>query len=456
MWGVVNGNYAGINASLINPSSIMHSRLYLDVNVATADIFLENNALYIHREDYRPLSFLRSGDKLPEYGKDDLPFDYYRNKNRKDLHLSARVQGPSFSVARRDDAFGFSTAFRTVFSARDIPYEIIPFAYEGLNFEPQHNINYNNDDFLISGMSWSELGFTYAHTLSRRGPHHLTGGITASLLLGFAGFYLDMANIDYIVNNDSTLNLRNARGGMAYSPASWPADRLFSGRGVKFDLGITYEKKTYGYSSYRTNKLCKQPYEDYHYRLGISLLDLGAIAFSSQASRHQYDDVGAFWMPVDTVNFTGLDPFTRMLSEVLYGDPGASLRAGRFSVPVPAAASVQFDYHYLDNWYLNATVLVPLHMNGAYLYRPAQLSVTPRYETQYFELNVPVSLYDFRYPRMGVSARIWFLTLGTDNLLGFLNLTDFTGFDLYVSVKFNFLKGRCRRTSWGCDHNLSR
>jgi hypothetical protein len=90
------------------------------------------------------------------------------------------------------------------------------------------------------------------------------------------------------------------------------------------------------------------------------------------------------------------------------------------------------------------------------LYRPAQLSVTPRYETQYFEVNLPVSLYDFRYPRMGVAARIWFLTLGTDNLLGFLNLTDFTGFDLYVSVKFNFLKGKCRRTSWGCDHSLSR
>ncbi len=79
MWGVVNGNYAGINSTMINPSSMMHSKLYMDINIATADVFFENNAFYIHREDYKPLSFLKADADFPEYGKDDLPFDYYRN-----------------------------------------------------------------------------------------------------------------------------------------------------------------------------------------------------------------------------------------------------------------------------------------------------------------------------------------------------------------------------------------
>ena len=85
MWGVVNGNYAGINSTLVNPSSMLHSKLYLDINLATVDLFFENNAFYIHKEDYKPMAFLRSDVNLPEYGKDDLPFDYYRNESRKNI-----------------------------------------------------------------------------------------------------------------------------------------------------------------------------------------------------------------------------------------------------------------------------------------------------------------------------------------------------------------------------------
>ncbi|RLD52917.1 MAG: hypothetical protein DRI97_13995, partial [Bacteroidetes bacterium] len=129
MWGVVNGNYAGINSTLINPAGMLHSKLYLDVNVATADLFFENNAIYIHQGDYKPIAFLQDDKNLPKYGIDDLPFDYYTNDQRKDYHFSALIMGPSFSISRRDDAFGFRTAFRTVISGRDIPYEFVTFAY---------------------------------------------------------------------------------------------------------------------------------------------------------------------------------------------------------------------------------------------------------------------------------------------------------------------------------------
>ncbi len=455
MWGVVNGNYAGISSTLINPTGMLHSKLYLDVNVVTADVFFENNAFYIHRADYRPVAFLRSSDNLPEYGKDDLPFDYYRNTGRKNIHLSTYVMGPSFSVSRRDDAFGFRTAFRTVVSARDIPYEIIPFSYEGLNYEPLHNINFNNDEMVITGMSWMETAFSYARTIYRRGPDHISGGLSAKALFGMAGAYLNLENLDYIVNNDSTLNLRNIRGELGFSTTSLPGEQFLNGRGFAFDLGLSYVKKRSGYSGNIRGNLCKQPYEEYRYRIGISLLDLGMMRFSGDAQQHAYDDVGIFWEHVDTVDFRGLDPFARMVSSQLYGDEYASLRGERISMVLPAAFSLQYDHHFPGDWYLNGTVVLPM-MNGvSAIYRPAQLAVTPRYETRYLEFSMPVSLYDFRYPRAGLAARFWFFTIGSDNLLGFFNLTDFTGLDLYVSLKFNFLKGKCRSRSWDCDYQRS-
>ena len=78
-------------------------------------------------------------------------------------------------------------------------------------------------------------------------------------------------NIDYIVNNDSTLNIKNVRGELGYS-ASSAGGPLFNGKGFSFDLGVVYEKKSRGYSSKRSGKLCKNPYEDYHYRIGVYTL----------------------------------------------------------------------------------------------------------------------------------------------------------------------------------------
>ena len=444
MWGVVNGNYAGINSTWINPASMLHSKLYLDINLATADVFFENNSLYIHKEDYKPLAFLRSIDNFPKYGKDDTPFDYYRNTARKNFHISALAEGPSASLVRGIEAFGIRTAMRTILVARSVPYEIIPFAYEGLNYEPQQNINYNDDIASFATLSWFETDLSYARALFRRGPEFMSGGITLKILQAYAGGYLDIENIDYIVNNDSTLNLRNVRAEAGFSSADLPPGKIVNGRGFAIDFGVVYEKRIRGYSSWRSGPLCRQPYDDYLYRLGLSVIDLGRIRFDGDARKHNYNDVGVFWEHIDTINYHGLDAFTSMISEQLYGDPDASLTSTRINIQLPTALSAQFDYHYRDNWYVNATAVMPLRLSKAYIYRPAQLAVTPRYETPYIELSMPVSLYDFRYPRVGLAARFWFFTLGTDKILGFMNLTDFTGMDLYVSIKFNFLKGKCR------------
>ena len=61
-----------------------------------------------------------------------------------------------------------------------------------------------------------------------------------------------------------------------------------------------------------------------------------------------------------------------------------------------------------------------------------------------FEVNMPVSLYNWTQPRIGFSMRVYNFTLGTDKLGGFFHMSDFTGLDLYFAVKFFFNKGNCR------------
>ena len=79
------------------------------------------------------------------------------------VHLNALVMGPSFSIARQNDAFGFRTAYRTVASGRDVPYEVVPFSYEGLSYEPLQrrtvNISYRGGNIVVK--TDCNNGFTY-------------------------------------------------------------------------------------------------------------------------------------------------------------------------------------------------------------------------------------------------------------------------------------------------------
>ena len=260
--------------------------------------------------------------------------------------------------------------------------------------------------------------------------------------------------------NDSTINVRHLDAGIGYAlPVDYnnndlPIGPLFKGWGVALDLGFTYTRTKMGHQNRKFRELCMQSYPDYLYKIGISLLDLGTISFGKNARQHEYNNVGALWEEIDTLNFDNLDQVARLASEKFYGDPDASLSGNKISMLTPAAVSAQFDYQFIPNWYINTVVILPIILGPNNIQRPTQIAVVPRYESRLFEFSVPVSLYEMRKPRIGVAARFGFLTLGTDNLGGFLPFSDFTGMDFYFSVKLNFPKGFCGRFSRtvGCQN----
>jgi hypothetical protein len=86
-----------------------------------------------------------------------------------------------------------------------------------------------------------------------------------------------------------------------------------------------------------------------------------------------------------------------------------------------------------------------LRLGAAYIYRPSVLAFTPRFESNAFDFMLPVSLYNYRTPRIGVALRLYNFTVGTEKVLGFFNVTDFTGLDFYFSVKLFLFKGNCRK-----------
>ena len=450
MWGVTGSNFAGSNSTLINPSLMSASKVYLDINLVTADFFAQNNFAYIPADDFKPTRFLREGYEFPTYGPDEQAFMRYDNRDLKRIFSSIRVKGPSAMLVYNDHAFAIHTAARSVVSGNRIPYEIANFAYEGLNFRPQWNINYRDYDFNFGAMAWGEIGASWSYTYYKYAFSRWSAGITLKYLMGYSGAYLNTENIDYIVLNDSTIDIRNmnVEAGFSlpvdYNNNDFPAGNTFKGSGLGADLGITYTRTRKGHSNQKYRNLCEQPFEDYIYRVGISILDLGAITFKDNAQKHAFKDVGYYWERIDTLDYTNIQNLVNEFSNNFYGNPVASLVDNSFSMMLPTAVSLQADYHYYKEWYLGGYFVYPIMFENSHLRRPAQLALVPRYESNELEIAMPVSLYDLQKPRVGLSARIYFLTIGTDKLGSFFGMSDFTGADFYFSIKLNFRKGYCR------------
>jgi len=452
MWGVTTSNFAGSNGAILNPASLVTSKLYLDVNLATFDIFFQNNYGYIHQKDFSPFKLLVKNPEFPEYGEDDMPFDHFWDVRDKFIYSSQLIKGPSMMLAYGRHAFALHTGARIITSTSRIPYDIANFGYYGLDYSEQHNVNYVSRNLHAASVFLGEIGLSYAYAFRKIGNEEWVAGITVKKLFSPAGAYVSADNLDYIVVNDSTINIKNMNGEVGYSfpmnydnneyPDSGP---FIKGGGYGIDIGFAFQNKDLSYQKKRFRRLCSQKYINYSYRLGISLIDLGYVTYDQNSQLHVYNDISKYWISIDTINYYNFNELTRTMSREFYGNENTSFAGDKVRLLLPTALSIQGDYHIYRKWYGGLVWIQPVHLGKSYMRRPAQIALIPRYESPKLELALPLSLYDYRMPRVGFSVRYYFLTIGTDDLLGLVGYKNFTGLDFYASIKINFRKGFCGR-----------
>lgn len=456
--GIIGSNFSGSQAIMMNPSSIVNSKLYMDVNLLSFDVSAQNNYIYISKDDYSFGGLIkeikRNVDYTNEYGfsmpRDSMRYNEtsYQHGNNINFNANSTVMGPSAMYAINDHAFGFYSAFRNYAHARNIPFEQANFVYLGFNLEDQLGLNYSSSDYGGVGASWLELGFTYARVLHKSYNKHLSGGISLKRMLSYAAAFVDVENVDFKIDDDinAIVNESNFSFGFVF-PVNYQTNEYLNelkvlGRGWGFDLGFTYQLKTRGYEINNYKKACEQEFEPYILKLGVSFLDIGKIKYTSNARVHEYNG-SILWESIDTLTFRSVQQISNDLSNHYYGSPSASLTDTTFSIGLPTTLSIQADYHYDKNVYFGGLIMLPLKISKNQLHRPSLIAFIPRYETKHFEVSMPLSFYDFNALRLGLSVRFGAVTLGTDKLGAYLGGSDFDGFDLYCMIKINFLKGRC-------------
>lgn len=462
MMGIVNSTYSGISGALINPANTVGSPYYFDMNIIGADVFVENNYVYLKKDDYRFSRFFSSSPEFPKHGPNNnlISYDYY-NASNKQAYSQLRVMGPSLAVTIGRHAFGIVTGARACISLKNVPYDIAKFGYESLAFPPQYDINYvDNKNIYAAALAWAETGVTYSYVLKQQGLDYLAAGFTAKYLLGYAGGYVKTSNIDYIMLDRDTLiiNNLNANFGMSlpldYTSNTFDNGPLFKGKGFGFDVGVIYEKKKQTVRNERFYQLCAQPYTPYFFKIGISILDIGRVRFKQNAREFEVVDGSTFWPDLTNYGFSSIDFLTQDLGNRFYGNPNQIVTSDEIKVFLPTAISAQVDVNLRENWFVNGTLVHPLFYSKAQISRPIMLAVTPRFQKPNFEFSVPISLYNWYKPRIGLSARFRRFTIGTEKISSFFHFTNFTGIDFYFSLKLSLRKGNCNSFNDGtCGNN---
>lgn len=438
MQGMLHSNYAGVNSLMENPARIADSRYWLDINIVTSDVFLSNNYFYIPHKQYG------FGGPYRRITNDAESIDIetkYETERWLKLYGGERINILSGMYNYGPHGFAITPSVRTLASARGIENNTLEdFIDDSINGTPAGAIA-QIKNARISGLSWAEIGFTYAYSFSKYKDNKWSVGATARYIFGFGGVGFDAKTIQYRKEND-TLHLYNYNFDMGGITPFGDDGGFINGHGYGIDIGVVYQKKKDGNGYTHRGPPCAQKFDPYLYRIGISILDIGRVNINKSTRQFHIEGDYGYFPGFDSWNPQSIDEMSSTAAAQYASEP--SPVSDNIKVGLPLAVSFQFDYNPFGNWFYNFTYIQggfsPLKYN---IYRPTMISFTPRYEKSWIEVDFPLSLYDWYSYRVGIAFRILYLTIGTDFFNSFTGLSNYTGTDFYFALKFNLDKGNC-------------
>lgn len=433
-FGMVQSNYSPTTTMLQNPSSIVDSEVMLDLHVFGMSTFLHSNSAYLPAKDFSFLKHVIVRDELPTA-------TFVQGRENYSLFSNVDLQFLTATYQYKQHGFGISSRVRTFVDVRKVP-EIFANAvdFPQINGDAQLNptilgLDMNANNVNISLLSYGELGFSYANAISHFDRNLIIAGISAKYLWGIAGGGINVDNLDYKIDSLGNFNYSN------FTATSAISDSVLGGKGLSFDLGITYKRmldNVTNYNPFRKEAGCR--IYDYKWKFGASLIDLGYVRFSNGGRQNSIENVSGSVSAFNGFRIPA-DPLETFENTFGVGDSSIKESTG-FTMIVPAAIVLQYDYNFeKNNLFFSFQFSHGLTPGGQFgIQRPQLVIFTPRYETRYFELAMPFGMYNLQEIRSGIMVRVGPVTVGTDKLGTLMSVTNVTGFDFYFHCAFKILQ----------------
>ena len=432
--GIAGSTRSPVNTMLNNPSTIVDSRAFIDINLVGASVFARNTLAYLDGKAFSRSMF----DTMTT-----VPLT--KRKGPFSVYADVMVQGPSATFAVKQHAFGIHTAARVVADVRGIPDNIKDMIRQGFQYRGTMGKLQKVKNVRANALAWGEAGLTYGTILSRDGDAILQGAATVKRLFGVAGAGVRLDEWTYIVHDSTHLESQTFKGEYGFNdPLS---GGYLSGKGWGFDIGFTYKVRKGSSDEYIPYNPCTDG--DYRYRVGVSLLDVGKVSFQGPFYHNTFDqNESSQWNDYQATTADEIGDIDSLINNN-FQLVAENSQDGRFKMKLPTAVSAQIDYNLEHNFYVYGVITYGLpRLNSLGVQRASYIGVAPRWETKRIEVSLPLSLYEWKAPQMGIAMRLNSIIIGSDNLGWLLFNQDIYGADIYFSVKYTaFRHWKCKTKS---------
>ncbi len=424
-------NYSGANAIALNPAAHATYPLSWDINLIGLGFSVHNSLAYIEKTTLGKTIRNRNRigpDPALNIGFNGTPLLEYnfRTQNQYSGSAIARVMTPSFIIRHHSGhSFGLFTGFRAMLTSHSIPKIANPYEIQQI----RRGQTFDIAPFKLRALSWTELGINYAYTIGVDTEGGVTLGVNVKHLQGFQGVFADNFSGTKMTRlSRDSLRVDNLKAQFGYTINYDDHVENANGSGWGFDIGAMMTIPAPD----------DRPYE---WRLGAALLDLGRINMTKNTEVHVFSTKEVFEIyEADFQNLNEQDPLNDALQRFnlrAFNNPKGSLKGNSMPFSMPAALQLQADYAFTKNLFVNGFLIQRLPFGQNVLSRDNLLAFTPRYESRWLGASLPISIWNYQQLRIGLAARLAFLTVGTDNLFSFMMPTNLYGTDFYVALKVN-------------------
>lgn len=433
--GLNTDNFNGVHGVLSNPANVVDSRTKIDINLAGISAYLSNDYVSVNSSNL--------------FGGEDIDFDddeiLFPSDNNSGL-LNVDVLGPSFMFnINAKNAIAVTTRARAFTNFNKVPGNLVEY-FESSDFD-QEVLEINNTNLRSTAHVWGEIGFTYGRVFLNNTKHFLKAGLTAKYLQG-AGFASATAT-SLGANFDPNLTTGRVNGSLEYTVSenldTDQSDQPFgdndedyefeiASTGFGFDLGVVYEYRRDDADLNAKNK------NKYLFKAGFSLTDLGSLTYDDSSQR-TYDFTGV--ADFDRDNFEDFDLDSPDFQNV------ERIERSSKKIKLPAAMHLNVDWNALNRVYLNLnTDLSLIGEDEADANRiENSVTLTPRFETQFFSFYSPVGIRQFSGFNWGAGFRLGPLYAGSGSIISNLISDESKSIDVYAGLKvpIYYSKGRSKK-----------
>ncbi|MEZ4774225.1 MAG: DUF5723 family protein [Bacteroidia bacterium] len=423
--GLQTGKTLGIYNLDLQPAAIAGQNPNVDIQLFGLSATLESNYLSVST------SAIKDGSVWSADGSNYTRiFPETLNGKEKNMFLNSDFLLPSLSVkVNPNRSFALSGRLRSFSHLDKVGEPAARFSFLGLDIPEQFGIQYNNDRFRFSTLSYVELGLAWAEKVYENGPHRIMAGARFKFLSGLAGAYLYANRLEYSFDNAHILNVHEADMEFAHSIPIEGIDNNFNPRndfdkfnlrntGLGADLGAIYEYRPDG--------------QNYKARVGLSILDLGSISFEQSVFSQNFSG-SVIGYDLNQLNLNGVRNFDSTLnSEFEYQSGGA-----QFRMALPTVVSLQADFRLQRNVYVSVIPFLAMKRYGraGAVHQLSNLAVTPRFEGKWWGVGIPFSLAGDRGTSVGATVRVGPVVAGSANLFNFLLKDNIRSADVHFGFR---------------------